>query len=126
MLESDACRDWRVEHTEWKIEALQAFLRSRPRAAQDETIFEVLQREAYLTSCDPDLRATRSEMIGWRLVGRSLDEYPVVLTESVLGASGCQSLQDDGHFLRFQSFDLGLDLVVPLAGHRNGFHSGNS
>jgi hypothetical protein len=43
---SDACRDWRVEHTEWKIEALQAFLRGRPRAAQDETIFEVLQREA--------------------------------------------------------------------------------
>ncbi len=86
--DSDACRDWRVEHRDWKIEALQAFLRGRPRAAQDETLFEVLQREAYLTSCDPDLRATRSEMVGWRLVGRSLDEYPAVLAESVLAASG--------------------------------------
>ncbi len=91
--DSDACREWRTEHREWKVEALQAFLRGRPRAAQDETLFEVLQREAYLTSCEPDLRATRSEMVGWRLVGRSADEYPVVLTESVLAAGG---------------FDLGL------------------
>ena len=86
--DSDACRDWRVEHGDWKIEALQAFLRSRPRAAQDETMFEVLQREAYLTSCDPDLRVTRSEMVGWRVVGRSPDESPVVLVESVLVAGG--------------------------------------
>ncbi len=86
--DSDACREWRVEHREWKVEALQAFLRSRPRASQDETLFEVLQREAYLTSCDPNLRATRAEMVGWRLVGRSADEYPVALTESVLAAGG--------------------------------------
>ncbi len=86
--ESDACREWQQEHRDWKIEALQATLRGRPQAAIDETIFEVLQREAYLTSCETAVPVARSELIGWRLVGRSPEQYGAALLESVLAQAG--------------------------------------
>lgn len=86
--ETDACREWRAEHRDWKIEALQATLRGRPQAAIDETIFEVLQREAYLTSCETAVPAARAEWIGWRLADRSPDQYGAALLEAVLAQGG--------------------------------------
>jgi len=86
--ETDACVEWRVEHRDWKIEALQATLRGRPQAAIDETIFEVLQREAYLTSCETAVPVARAEWIGWRLAERSPDQYGAALLETVLAQGG--------------------------------------
>ena len=48
----------------------------------------MLQREAYLTSCDISARGSRGVLVGWRLVGRSPDEYGSAVVEAVLERAG--------------------------------------
>lgn len=95
----DSCREWRLEHRAWKTRALRAYLRGAPPRAVDAAVFEVLQREAYLTSCDVSVQGGRAELVGWRLVGRTPDEYGSAVAESVLELAG---------------FDVGLrELLAP-------------
>ena len=84
----DSCREWHKEHCEWKARAMQRYLRGAPQRELDAAVFEILQREAYLTSCDVSARVSRSEMVGWRLVARTPDEYGSAVLESVLERSG--------------------------------------
>jgi hypothetical protein len=50
----------------------------------------VLQREAYLTSCDISVDGGRDELVGWRLVDRLPEEYGSAVVESVLERAGFQ------------------------------------
>jgi hypothetical protein len=84
----DSCRDWRNEHRQWKIETLRRSLHGAPQADIDAAVFELLQREAYLTSCETSLEGGRDDLIGWRLVGRLSDEYGTAVMESVLERAG--------------------------------------
>lgn len=84
----DSCREWRLEHRGWKTEALRRYLRGAPEREVDAAVFELLQREAYLTSCDVSVEGGRDELVGWRLVGRTPDEYGSAVAESVLGRAG--------------------------------------
>ena len=92
----EACREWRMEHTRWKTHALRLYLRGAPQTELDAAVFEVLQREAYLTSCEVSVRHGRDDLVGWRLVGRLPDEYGSAVAESVLERAG---------------FDLGLEEI---------------
>jgi hypothetical protein len=95
----DPCREWRLEHRDWKARALQRYLLGAPQRAVDEAVFELLQREAYLTSCDVPVQGARDALVGWRLVGRLPEDYGSAVVESVLEGAG---------------FDVGLrDLLAP-------------
>ena len=85
---SDSCREWRLEHRGWKTEALRRYLRGAPEREVDAAVFELLQREAYLTSCEISVEGGRDELVGWRLVGRTPEEYGSAVAESVLGRAG--------------------------------------
>jgi len=85
---TDTCREWRDEHRRWKREALTRVLLGAPERDVDAAIFEVLQREAYLTSCEISLEGGRDELVGWRLVGRPPEEYGSVVAESLLERAG--------------------------------------
>jgi hypothetical protein len=85
---ADTCRDWRREHMDWKIETVRRYLGAAPQTEVEAAVFEVLQREAYLTSCETSLRAARAEMLGWRLIERVPEEYGSAVLESVLECAG--------------------------------------
>ena len=84
----DTCREWRAEHRRWKTEALTRVLLGAPQRDADAAIFELLQREAYLTSCEISLEGGRDELVGWRLVGRPPEEYGSAVAESLLERAG--------------------------------------
>ena len=96
----DSCREWRVEHRHWKVQAVKRYLRGAPQRELDDALFELLQREAYLTSCAVTVQGGRGELVGWRLVGRTTDEYGSAVVESVLERAG---------------FDLELDALFESA-----------
>jgi hypothetical protein len=85
---ADSCSEWSVEHREWKSEAVRRFLDGSPARALDTAVFELLQREAYLTSCNLPVGLARDTFVGWRLVGLSPDEYGRAVVESLLAESG--------------------------------------
>lgn len=85
---NDSCREWRAEHRAWKTEGLRRYLRGAPQRELDAALFEVLQREAYLTSCDISVEGGRDELVGWRLVGRMPEDYGGAVVESVLERAG--------------------------------------
>ncbi len=86
--ESDPCREWAAEHHHWKKEVVGRYLSPVPQAELDEAVFDLIQREAYLTSCDASARAARGERVGWRFVGRLPDEFALAVVESVLESGG--------------------------------------
>ena len=103
--DTQSCREWRAEHHEYEAEVLRRFLRGAPQASIDDAVFELLQREAWLTSCDVSVRVGRSELVGWRLAQRVPDEYGNAVVESILERAG---------------FDVGLrnlfgEAVPPMA-----------
>ncbi len=85
---SDSCREWKLEHRDWKTLAVSHYLRGAPQRELDEAVFEMLQREAYLTSCEISVEGGRNELVGWRLVGRLPEDYGSAVVESVLGRAG--------------------------------------
>ena len=86
--ESDPCREWRAEHRHYEAEAVRRFLTGGSQRSVDEALFELLQREAYLTSCDQSVRDARVELVGWRLVDRPAEEYGSAVVESLLARAG--------------------------------------
>jgi hypothetical protein len=84
----DSCRQWRSEHRDWKTEAIRLYLSGAPQREVDAALFELLQREAYLTSCEVSVEGARADLVGWRLVGRLPDEYGSAVLESVLERAG--------------------------------------
>ena len=91
------CDDWREEHAQWKAKVLVLRLRGAPQRELDQSMFELLQREAYLTSCDLPSRFARTELVGWRLVGRDRIDLSEAVIDCVLEQAG-----------------FGLDLAVRL------------
>jgi hypothetical protein len=85
---SDSCREWRREHCSWKAEVMRRYLTGAPQRELDEATFEMLQREAYLMSCDISVQGSRGVLVGWRLVERSPDEYGSAVLEAVLERAG--------------------------------------
>jgi hypothetical protein len=85
---ADSCREWGMEHQHWKSEAVRRWLDGSPERELDTAVFELLQREAYLTSCALPVRPARERFVGWRLVGRAPDEYGRAVMESLLEESG--------------------------------------
>jgi len=85
---SDSCREWRQEHCAWKAEAMRRYLTGAPQRELETAIFEMLQREAYLTSCEVSVQGSREVLVGWRLVGRGPEEYGSAVLESVLERAG--------------------------------------
>ena len=85
---NDSCREWQKEHCDWKARAIKRYLGGAPQRDLDEAVFEILQLEAYLTSCDISGQSSRSTMVGWRLVDRTTDEFSSAVLESVLERSG--------------------------------------
>ncbi len=86
--EDDACREWRGEHAHWRAEAVSRYLRGAPQSALDAAVFELLQREAWLTSCKVPVHTARDAHVGWRLVDRDADEYGAAVVESLLAQAG--------------------------------------
>jgi hypothetical protein len=64
------------------------YLGGAPQRELDTALFEMFQREAYLTSCDTSVQAGRGDMVGWRLVGRPPEDYGSAVLESVLERAG--------------------------------------
>ena len=86
--DTQSCREWRAEHREYKTEVLRRYLRGATQASVDDAVFELLQREAWLTSCDVSVRVGRDELVGWRLAQRIPDEYGNAVVESILERAG--------------------------------------
>ena len=85
---SETCREWQDEHAARKARVLRLALVDAPRRTVDEALFELVQREAYLTSCPARVDAQQPGTIGWRLVDRSPEEYASAVVESVLEQGG--------------------------------------
>ena len=83
-----SCREWSAEHQAWKAETVRRYLEGVPRDSLDTAVFELLQREAFLTSCDFSVGRARETFVGWRLVGLSPDDYGRAVVESVLAEAG--------------------------------------
>ncbi len=94
----EACREWRVEHRRLTSEVLRAWLAGAPQRELDASIFELLQREAWLSSCELPPETSRDELVGWRLVGRAPDHYGAAVVESVLERAGFDP--ELGHMFR--------------------------
>jgi hypothetical protein len=84
----EPCREWRVDHRELTAEVVRAWLAGAPQPELDAALFELLQREAWLSSCDLPAEASREELVGWRLIGRTPDDYGAAVLESVLERGG--------------------------------------
>jgi len=95
--ESDPCREWSAEHRSYEADAVRLFLTGASPRALDEALFELLQREAYLTSCEQSVRAARVDLVGWRMVDRPPEEFGSAVVESVLERGG---------------FDVSLESVI--------------
>ena len=72
----------------WRSEVVRLYLNGASQRALDEAVFELVQREAYLTSCPASVPAARPVMVGWRLVDRSPDDYASAVVESLLEQAG--------------------------------------
>jgi len=94
----DSCRVWRGEHRAFKARVAGLYLAGATQSALDGAMFELLQREAYLTSCSISVENARDELVGWRLAGRARDRFASAVIESMLARSG---------------FDLALVRLVP-------------
>jgi len=67
---------------------VRGYLGGAPQSELDGALFELLQREAWLTACDLSVEGARAELVGWRLVGRSPDYYAAAVLESILAQGG--------------------------------------
>jgi hypothetical protein len=85
---SETCREWAREHEDWKAQVVRLYLRGASSRELDSALFELMQREAYLTACPAPVQAQRPERIGWRLVGRPVEEYGSAVVESLLDQAG--------------------------------------
>ena len=85
---SETCREWSREHADWKARVVGLALVDAPQREIDAAVFELVQREAYLTSCPARVDAQRPHMVGWRLVGLAPEEYAGAVLESVLEEGG--------------------------------------
>jgi hypothetical protein len=102
---SDACREWWGEHRTWKAEVVHRHLAGAGQRELDEAVFELLQREAWLTSCERSARQGRARLVGWKLIGRLPEDYSAAVVEVLLEQGG---------------FDLSLRSVVPGRGEFAG------
>ncbi len=84
----DACREWQAEHDHWLVEVVGHYLDGAPQSEIDVALFELLQREAYLTSCEMSAEQARADQVGWRMVGRVPEEYAGAVIDSVLDRAG--------------------------------------
>lgn len=87
---ADSCREWQAEHRQWKTEVVRRYLDGSSRRDLDTAVFEMLQREAYLTSCDLPVSRARQTLVGWRLVGLGPDDYGRAVVESLLAEAGLE------------------------------------
>ncbi|MDJ0787853.1 MAG: hypothetical protein QNK05_13670 [Myxococcota bacterium] len=85
---SEACREWWNEHQSWKAEVVHRHLAGHSQRALDEAVFELLQREAWLTSCERSARLGRDRLVGFRLVGQLPENYSGVVVETILEQAG--------------------------------------
>lgn len=85
---SPTCRDWQEQHRAWKARVIALYLDGSPTRELDAALFELMQREAWLTACDVSVEGARAELVGWRLVDRSPEEYGAGVLESVLERAG--------------------------------------
>jgi hypothetical protein len=85
---ADSCREWQAEYRHWKAEVVRRYLDGSTRPDLDTAVFELLQREAYLTSCDLPVSRARQTFVGWRLVGLGADDYSRAVVESLLAEAG--------------------------------------
>ena len=88
LAQGDTCHQWRDEHRDWTVRAVRLYLTGGGRHELDTALFELLQREAYLTSCDTSLARARGNLVGWRLVGRTSDEFGAEVVETLLLRAG--------------------------------------
>jgi hypothetical protein len=103
----DACREWRAEHQRTLGEVVRAWLAGAPPSELDAAIFELLQREVWLGSCDLPDETLRRELVGWRLVGRAPERYGAAVVESVLERAGFDPAL--GHLFRRRAAAAGTD-----------------
>ncbi len=87
---ADSCRDWIREHFDWKSEVARRYLGGAPTPALDAAVFELLQREAYLSSCELPVRDARRRLVGWRLVDHTPDDYPRLVVASLVASAGTE------------------------------------
>jgi hypothetical protein len=85
-----SCREWESEHRHWKGEVVRRYLDGSSREALDTAVFETLQREAYLTSCNLPVSRAREAFVGWRLVGLVPDDYGRAVVQSLLAEAGLE------------------------------------
>ena len=84
----NSCREWTQEHWQIKSQIVRLYLSKAPQDALDAAVFELLQREAYMTSCDAREVVARSHQLGWRMLDRDADEYGAIVIESLLVEAG--------------------------------------
>lgn len=110
---ADSCREWKQEHWALKADVVRLYLSPASQDALDAAVFELLQREAYMTSCDARAQVDRAHQVGWRMLDRSPDEFAAIVVEALLA--------DAGMDLSFANLFDGLRLgPQPLAAATSG------
>lgn len=85
---ADSCREWTQEHWAIKSDVVRLYLSDAAQESLDAAVFELLQREAYMTSCDPSAVVERSHQVGWRMIDRNPDEFAAAVIEGLLVDAG--------------------------------------
>lgn len=86
--QADSCREWTQEHWAIKSDIVRLYLKGAGQETLDGAVFELLQREAYMTSCDPSSVIQPTHQVGWRLLDRDPDEYAGAVMEALLADAG--------------------------------------
>jgi len=89
--EDDICKTWVKEHCMKKADYIRLYLdSSASMAALDRNLYEMLQLESYLLSCNMPEQRLRRSLVGWRLTGKSPDEYGQAVLASAYAEAGLE------------------------------------
>lgn len=89
--EDDICKTWVREHCMAKADYIRLYLDpSVSAAALDRRLYELLQLESYLLSCDIPEQRLRRSLVGWRLIGKPADSFGGEVFASAYAEAGLQ------------------------------------
>ncbi|MEE8312638.1 MAG: hypothetical protein V3R77_10280 [Candidatus Binatia bacterium] len=89
--EDDICKTWVREHCMAKADYIRSYLDpSVPAEALDRRLYEMLQLESYLLSCNIPEQRLRRSLVGWRLIGKSPDSFGREVFASAYAEAGLE------------------------------------
>lgn len=89
--EDDICKTWVREHCMAKAEYIRLYLDPSVSAEKlDRRLYDMLQLESYLLSCNLPEQRRRRSLVGWRLIDKSADSFGQAVLASAYAEAGLE------------------------------------